>query len=137
VSTLLDIRDLTVRFGAVEALRGVSLSVDEGEVLGLVGESGSGKSAMALAIMGLLPPTAKVGGQILWRSANNLGATGRSASGGNAVDLLRHGPERMRDYFSRTDDGVESRNDGGPAGGRVRRGARASTDEQRGEAKGD
>jgi peptide/nickel transport system ATP-binding protein len=55
---LLDIRELEVRFGAVDAVRGVSLSVDEGEVLGLVGESGSGKSATALAIMGLLSRTA-------------------------------------------------------------------------------
>jgi len=40
MGVLVDIRDLEVRFGAVEAVRGVSLSVDEGEVLGLVGESG-------------------------------------------------------------------------------------------------
>jgi peptide/nickel transport system ATP-binding protein len=86
VSTLLEIRELEVQFGAVEAVRGVSLSVDEGEVLGVVGESGSGKSATALAIMGLLPPTAKVDGQILWRGAG----------GGTGVDLLRQGPERMR-----------------------------------------
>jgi peptide/nickel transport system ATP-binding protein len=84
MGALVDIRDLEVRFGAVEAVRGVSLSVDEGEVLGLVGESGSGKSATALAIMGLLPPTAKVDGQILWRGA------------GSEVDLLRQAPEQMR-----------------------------------------
>ncbi len=86
VSVLLDIRDLEVRFGTVEAVRGVSLSVDEGEVLGLVGESGSGKSATALAMMGLLPPTATVAGKILWRSAGE----------GSEADLLRQTPERMR-----------------------------------------
>ena len=63
---LLDIRGLHIRFGATAAVRGVSLHVDEGEVLGLVGESGSGKSASALAIMGLLGPAAQVEGQILW-----------------------------------------------------------------------
>jgi len=86
VSVLLDIRDLRVRFGAVEAVRGVSLTVDEGEVLGLVGESGSGKSATALAVMGLLPKTAMVDGQIFWRGAGTGGGT----------DLLREAPEAMR-----------------------------------------
>jgi ABC-type glutathione transport system ATPase component len=69
VGALLDLRDLQVRFGAVEAVRGVSLSVEEGEVLGLVGESGSGKSVTALAILGLLGQAARVEGQILWQSA--------------------------------------------------------------------
>jgi peptide/nickel transport system ATP-binding protein len=99
VGALLDIRDLTVRFGAVEAVRGVSLSVDEGEVLGLVGESGSGKSATALATMGLLPPTANVAGQILWRGAGSArggDGSGESALESSTVDLLRQGPERMR-----------------------------------------
>jgi ABC-type glutathione transport system ATPase component len=65
----LEIRDLQIRFGAAEAVRGVSLRLDEGEVLGLVGESGSGKSVTALAILGLLGPAAQVAGQILWRGA--------------------------------------------------------------------
>ena len=84
VSLLLDICDLRVRFAATEAVRGVSFSVNEGEVLGLVGESGSGKSATALAVMGLLPPTARVDGQICWRGAKS------------QVDLLRETPQQMR-----------------------------------------
>ena len=67
MGALLDIRGLQVRFGAEEAVRGASLEVAEGEVLGLVGESGSGKSVTALAILGLLGPAAEVAGQILWR----------------------------------------------------------------------
>jgi peptide/nickel transport system ATP-binding protein len=70
MTALLDIRDLRIRFGAAEAVRGISLQLDEGEVLGLVGESGSGKSVTALAIMGLLGPAAQVTGQILWRGAD-------------------------------------------------------------------
>jgi ABC-type dipeptide/oligopeptide/nickel transport system ATPase component len=78
VGALLDIRDLKVRFGAVVAVRGVSLSVDEGEVLGLVGESDTGKSATALAVMGILPPTATVAGQILWPGAGEAVESGDS-----------------------------------------------------------
>ncbi|RMF85436.1 MAG: ABC transporter ATP-binding protein, partial [Nitrospirae bacterium] len=56
---LLEIDRLRVRFatreGAFEAVRGVSLAVDRGEVVGLVGESGCGKSVTALACLRLLP----------------------------------------------------------------------------------
>ena len=55
---LLEIEDLTVDFpsqgGVLHAVDGVSLSLDEGEVLGIVGESGSGKSVTMLAVMGLV-----------------------------------------------------------------------------------
>jgi peptide/nickel transport system ATP-binding protein len=84
---LLEIRDLQVRFGATEAVRGVSLQVDEGEVLGLVGESGSGKSATALAILGLLGPAAQVAGQILWRGQDAAGSLNPLYDGG--ADLLK------------------------------------------------
>ncbi len=70
MGALLEIRNLQIRFGSAEAVRGISLEIDEGEVLGLVGESGSGKSATALAILGLLGPAAQVSGQILWNAAS-------------------------------------------------------------------
>lgn len=61
---LLDIQNLTVEFetanGWFKAVDGVSLSVNEREVLAIVGESGSGKSVSMLAVMGLLPWTAKI-----------------------------------------------------------------------------
>jgi len=72
MGALLDIRDLCISFAAVEAVRSVSLHLDEGEVLGLVGESGSGKSATALAILGLLGPSVQVSGQILWQGTDLL-----------------------------------------------------------------
>ena len=60
---LLDIRNLTVRFatrgGAFTAVDGVNIRVDRDETLAVVGESGSGKSVAMLAVMGLLPWTAK------------------------------------------------------------------------------
>lgn len=69
---LLEIDDLRVSFstrrGMVEAVRGVTLSVDEGEMLGLVGESGSGKSVTGFATTRLLDPAGKVtSGKILFR----------------------------------------------------------------------
>jgi peptide/nickel transport system ATP-binding protein len=93
VSPLLDVRDLTIAFPqprggqafssigrgqtaaakAIAAVRGLSFSIDPGEVLGLVGESGSGKSITSLAIMGLLPPAAVVSGDITFQMSSQLG----------------------------------------------------------------
>jgi peptide/nickel transport system ATP-binding protein len=56
------VEDLAVRFGDVQALRGVTLDVRQGEIVGLVGESGSGKSVLGLALLGLLPANAQMRG---------------------------------------------------------------------------
>lgn len=63
-SPLLNIENLNIAFGAASAVRDVICSIAPGEALGLVGESGSGKSVTSLAIMGLLPPQARVSGSI-------------------------------------------------------------------------
>ncbi|HEY9011962.1 MAG TPA: ABC transporter ATP-binding protein [Devosia sp.] len=61
---LVDISNLRVSFGqhggTIDAVRGVSFSLDEGESLGIVGESGSGKSVTCMALMRLLGPTADI-----------------------------------------------------------------------------
>ena len=82
---LLDIRNLVVEFqtasGPFRAVDGVSLHVNEREVLAIVGESGSGKSVSMLAVMGLLPWTAKV-------TADRMNFNGR--------DLLKLSPSERR-----------------------------------------
>jgi dipeptide transport system ATP-binding protein len=61
---ILEVKNLTVSFdtsvGVFHAVKGIDLHVDPREVLAIVGESGSGKSVSMLAVMGLLPPSAKV-----------------------------------------------------------------------------
>ena len=56
---MLEIQDLHVKFHnrTREAVAGISLTIPDGEILGLVGESGSGKSVTAMSVAGLLPPT--------------------------------------------------------------------------------
>jgi polar amino acid transport system ATP-binding protein len=53
----LEIKNLSSSYGAIEVLRGVTLSADKGEVLSLIGPSGSGKSTLLRVLIGLTPPT--------------------------------------------------------------------------------
>jgi len=101
VAPLLDVRNLSVRFPSVgrallpaqestssphfAAVRDLSFSINPGEVTGLVGESGSGKSVTSLAIMGLLPPSAAVTGEIAFQNGE-----------ARPSNLLRLPPESLR-----------------------------------------
>jgi peptide/nickel transport system ATP-binding protein len=72
---LLDIRNLKVTFrtedGIVRAVDGVSLTVQEGETVGIVGESGSGKSVTMMSVMRLITdPNAKFEGEVLYKGTN-------------------------------------------------------------------
>jgi len=93
VSPLLDVRGLAVEFPSqglastqsLTAVRDLSFTIAPREVLGLVGESGSGKSVTSLALMRLLPPQARITGEILFANGNGLGR-----------DLLQLSDEEMR-----------------------------------------
>jgi peptide/nickel transport system ATP-binding protein len=66
MSALLEVQQLDVHFGAHHAVRALDLTIAAGETLALVGESGCGKSSTALALMRLLPDTARLGGKIVF-----------------------------------------------------------------------
>jgi branched-chain amino acid transport system ATP-binding protein len=53
--TLLEVRDIRTRYGSIEALKGISLTVDAGEVVTLIGSNGAGKSTTLRSISGLTP----------------------------------------------------------------------------------
>ena len=60
---MLEVEDLRVSYGPVQAVRGVTLRVAPGEVVGLIGANGAGKTTTLKAILGLVPT---LGGQISW-----------------------------------------------------------------------
>jgi branched-chain amino acid transport system ATP-binding protein len=67
---LLELRRLTVRYGAVTALRGIEMQVQEGELVTLLGSNGAGKSTTLRAISRLISPAA---GSLHWRGADMAG----------------------------------------------------------------
>ena len=68
----LELRDVSVHFGAVAALQNVSLGVSRGEMAAVMGPNGAGKSTVLKAIMGLAPVT---GGQVFWHGSPLMAAT--------------------------------------------------------------
>ena len=87
--TLLEVKDLGVAYGEIEALRGVSLTIDEGAVVALLGSNGAGKSTTLRAISGLVAPRA---GSILFDGKSIAGLSPRAI-----VKLgIAHVPEGRR-----------------------------------------
>ncbi len=108
--SLLEVRDLSVRYTDAEVVSGISFGVDAGESVGLVGESGSGKTQTALAIMGLLPGKAAIAGSIAFDGTEIVGASERQ------LDRLR--AERIGMVFQ---DPMQALNPYVPIGKQLRR----------------
>jgi len=66
MSLILEVKDLHVRYGKVEAVHGVSLKVEAGRIVTVIGPNGAGKSTMLNAIMGALPPTGAASGTVAY-----------------------------------------------------------------------
>lgn len=81
--SLLSVRDLVVEYGAIRALHGISLDIDEGEMLTLIGANGAGKSTALWTIVGLI---GGLGGRI---AGGSIEFEGESVVGKNASRLLR------------------------------------------------
>ncbi len=64
---MLEVTDLEVRYGSVTAVRGISLKVDEGEVVAIIGPNGAGKTSTLRAITGLVP---RAGGRVVFRGTD-------------------------------------------------------------------
>ncbi len=98
MTTLLEITDLNVHFlladGDVRAVRNASLSIREGECLGVVGESGSGKSQLFLAAFGLVAANGRATGSVRYRGEEILGASPKRLNRlrGGAVTMIFQDP---------------------------------------------
>jgi len=97
---LLRIEDLAIRYvtddGIVEALNGVSLSINEQHTLGLVGETGAGKTTLARGVMGLIPrPPGEISGGKVFFEGQDLLAIGEAKMRnvrGNLISMIFQDP---------------------------------------------
>ena len=94
---ILDVKDLHVHYGAVQAVRGIDLQIEQGEIVALLGANGAGKSSTLNAIVGLIPT-----------HAGSVSFEGKSLAGLATEQLVRHGitltPEGRRVFGSLTVD---------------------------------
>ena len=110
---LLEVDDLEVSFptqdGLVHAVRGVTYTLNSGEVLGIVGESGSGKSVTSLAVMGLLPGSAQISGSVRYRGQELLGVADPAMSRvrGKGVSMIFQDPMTSLDPVYRVGFQIE------------------------------
>jgi peptide/nickel transport system ATP-binding protein len=114
---LLEVKDLRVHFetedGVVQAVDGVSYSVDRGRALGIVGESGSGKSVSSLTVMGLTrADNARISGEITFGGQDLLTASGdhmRRIRGGDIAMIFQDPLSSLHPFYKIGDQLVEAR----------------------------
>jgi ABC-type glutathione transport system ATPase component len=106
IVSLLEMRGVTVELptagGWVKPVDEVSLRIAAGECLGLVGESGSGKTMLSLALTGLLPPRARVNGEICLRGSKkkeNSNAEAQSTQRNAEEDRGRESPQGLKPNY--------------------------------------
>lgn len=106
---MLEIKNLSVHYGGIHALQGISLSVPDGSIVTLIGANGAGKSTTLRSIVGLVKPS---GGEIVWN--------GRTISGQGTKEIVEQGivlvPEGRRIFPNLTVEenlflGAYARND--------------------------
>lgn len=100
---LLQVDNLTIAFGSVTAVKGISFHIRPGEILGIVGESGSGKSITCRAVMGLLPGTAQAGGSVKLEDCEllDLSEPGWCAIRGRDMGMIFQNPASHLDPLQR------------------------------------
>ena len=84
---LLEIRNLTKRFGGLTAVAGVSFGVARGEIVGIFGPNGSGKTTLLSLIAGMQTPTE---GDVLWKSASIRGRRAHEVAAGGLVKTFQN-----------------------------------------------
>ena len=93
MTTLLEVRDLSVSYGKVEAVHKVSITVDEGTIVTVIGPNGAGKTTLLAAIMGTLASK----GDIRYQGRRRTGARAREARSVRVDDGSRQpGAGRIR-----------------------------------------
>ncbi|MEK1947805.1 MAG: ATP-binding cassette domain-containing protein, partial [Ensifer adhaerens] len=103
LSPLMEVENLSISFGSLETVKGVSFSVNAGEILGIVGESGSGKSLTCRALMGILPRTATTMGAVRLegRSLLELGEPDWCSIRGRELGMIFQNPASHLDPLRR------------------------------------
>ena len=92
--SVLEIKNLTISFDDKKAVDGLSLELNEGEIVGLVGESGCGKSLTAFSILGITPPGSSLNGEILYKGSDilKLDSEAKRKIRGNKISLIPQDP---------------------------------------------